>query len=409
MKKNFKEILLLIGFIGLFIFIHTLYYKNLFVFVHDQVSSSTKAMELWKTKSFTLIGPPLSFSIENRQIYFGSLCYYIQLFFLLVGKFDPFWSTYSFMIFSALMIVPLYLGMKSLINKKAAIMMIILYSLLPFYIESTHTLWNPYFLFSLLPTHLFLISRFVRKENPFLFLAISVLNGVLFQLHYMFIFVILGQLIFFFLIRKISWKYLAIFVAGAAIGIGNLILFEMRHGFYLLKTFRLYLTHPKQITGHWFADYYLLSESFYALVIFLYWTKKLITGKTIIVLFILLSLLAFNHVALTAGSRHYPKDWYYEDELKAYSIIKTDFMEKNFNIFEFYNATGDTQKYFLKRDGAPLNYNDYYYNQYLYVIYKKGGGFTKDPAYEIGSFQPSKIINEWKINNYYNLYLLKRI
>lgn len=403
-----NEFVLLLFFICLFIGIRTIYYQNLFVFVHDQVSSSTKVLELWQTKSLSLIGPPLSFLIEGRQIFFGGISYYIQMFFLLIGRFDPFWSTYAFMVFCGLMIVPLYFGVKKLINGKVAILTVILYSLLPFYIESTIALWNPYFKFALLPILLYLMGLFKEKKNSIIFFLISFLNGVFFQLHYMYIFTVFGFFIYYFISKKNSLKFLLIFIIGFCLGFSNLIFFELRHNFYNLQTIIFYLSKPKEITGHWFSDYYLLSESLFILLIVFNLLKKQINNYVNITILAILLVIGIPYVTTIAKTKQYPKNWYYKDELKTFGIIKNNLATiKDFNIFEFYDTKGSTQKYFLKKDNIKIDYDNYLTNKYLYVLYTNNQ-YMKDPSYEVNTFQPSEVVKIWTINEFYKLYLLTR-
>ena len=65
-------------------------------------------------------------------------------------------------------------------------------------------------------------------------------------------------------------------------------------------------------------------------------------------------------------------------------------------------------KFHLKKDGVKMNYEDYYHNDYLYVISKNADVF-KDPAYELNTFVPNKLVKSWKLNEIYNLYLFKRV
>jgi hypothetical protein len=410
MKLNKADLLYILVFIILFIAIRTLYYFNFFQFIYDQVASSTVALEIWKSKKLMLIGPPASFTVGNRLIFFGGAGYYIQLIFLLIGRFDPFWSTYAFMVTSAFMIPFLYSGTKSLINRQAAIVMCLIYSLLPFFIEATVTLWNPYFLIMLLPLFLFLIARFNKKQNKLLSLLIGIFLGILFQLHYHFITVIIGLLIYYFSYKKLPVIYLLIAFVGFCLGFSNMILFELRHQWYTLKTLTLFFTHPNEVSHH-IADYYFTGAIFFGIVGILYILRKKLTNVVNIILFALLMCVALYHVTIKARVPHYPPNWYYKDDLKAYSIIKENYYSKNirdFNVFEFYSAVAATQKYYMKRDDLVINYDDYRHNKYLYVIFKDDT-YMKDAAYEVNEFRPSVVIQTWKINPYYNLYLLQRV
>ncbi len=414
MKKIFtfirnKELFIVLFFTLLFIAIRSLYYKNLFVFIFDQVSSSTTVLELWRDKKISLIGPPLSFVIEGKQVFFGGISYYIQFIFLLIGEFDPFWSTYAFMAFAGLMTISLYFGVKKLINQNAAIIISILYAFLPFSIESTIALWNPYFLFTLLPLLVYLMGLFKEKKRFLIFFLFSLLNGILFQLHYMYLFTVVGLLAYYFIFKRLEIKYFFIFLFGFGLGFGNMILFELRHNFYNLQTLAFYFTKPKTVASHWLADYYFSSIGLFVLLMILYVLRKRLNRFLCIGFFIIMFIIALRYVTVDTEKRNFPQNWHYADELKVYEIIKKNLNEiKDFNIFEFYVATGTLPKYFLKRNNVRINFDDYYYNKYLYVIYKDES-FPKDPAYEVNSFKPYSIRNIWKINPTYNLYLLERL
>jgi len=344
-------------------------------------------------------------------MYFGGISYYIQLIFLLLGHFDPFWSTYSFMLFSALMIFPLYYGIKKIASTYSAILMCIIYSLFPLYIEATSMLWNPNFQFALLPFFVFLMSIFNLKKNRLLFLIMAIYSGILFQLHYLFIFVLIGLLIYYFLIRRLTLQFFILAVIGFVIGFCPIIIFEMRHNFYNIRTIILYLNNRKLLFNHWVADYYFLSSSFFVLIALFYFFKKQIKTWEIIIVICLLSTFCYKYIVIDAPSRAYPKGWLYADELKAYSIIKNNYLKNNIrdiNIFEFYDATGNAQKYYLKRDGIKINFDDYRNNRYLYVVYQNDQ-YIKDAAYEVNEFRPSRTIQIWAINQKYKMYLLERI
>ena len=413
MKKYIsKDTIIIFGFISLFILTRTVYYSNLFRFIYDQIASSTIVLELWQNKELSLLGPPMSLMIENRQVFFGGISYYIQMVFLLIGRWDPYWSTYAFMIFSSFMVIPLYFGVKKLINKNAAIFMLIIYSLMPFYIEGTTHLWNPYFQLALMPIFIYLIALFQEKKNYTLFLIISIYAGILFQLHYQFIIILIGLLIYYFVIRRLNKWYALTGVIGLSIGVGNLIIFELRNNFYLFQTIILFLQNHQKIVSQPMSDYYLMSILFLSIIPILWYTKKYISLRINIITFIILFGFAYHFAVVTAPDRNFPKNWYYRDDRKIFQIIKSNYESEgiqNFNVFEFYSATAATQKYYLKLNNIQINYNDYYNNPYLYVVYKSDEDFTIDPAYEINSFRPHEIVDTWQINNLYTLYLLKRV
>src|SRR3989344_4502704 len=92
------------------IFIRSINFAEHLNFSYDQGWGSTTVLEIWRNKEITLVGPGSSLIAENKEILQGSVIYYFQLIFLLVGGFDPVVSSYAFMLFCSLMIVPLYFG-----------------------------------------------------------------------------------------------------------------------------------------------------------------------------------------------------------------------------------------------------------------------------------------------------------
>jgi len=395
----------------LFITVRSLYYHNVFKFIYDQVASSTVVLDLWKNKDISLIGPPMSLTINNRQIFFGGISYYIQMVFLLIGRWDPFWSTYAFMIFSSVMIVPLYLGVKKLINRNAAVFMTIVYTLLPFYIEGTTQLWNPYFQLAMIPGFIMLMAYFEKRQSPLLAFSLGVYIGILFQLHYQFLIVMFGLAVYYLLVKKISWKWSLSVIGGFILGFGNMLLFELRNDFYTIRTITIFFQQTDKITDHPQSDYYLMSILFFGILIVLYYLRKYISLKINVLLFIILALFAIVHTIITGHEKNYPQNWYYENDRKVFEIIQDNYEHKNirnFNVFEFYSATAATQKYYMKLNNIDINYDDYYNNEYLYIVYKNDISYIDDVAYEVNTFSPSTLINTWKINDKYSLYLLHR-
>jgi len=100
MKSIFnRTFLLLIIFIGLFIGIRSLHYIYQVNWSGDQAFCGIEALRIFQNKVITFIGPQISANYEGRYIFQGPIIYYMYLFFLLLGKWDPIPSSYFFMIF----------------------------------------------------------------------------------------------------------------------------------------------------------------------------------------------------------------------------------------------------------------------------------------------------------------------
>ncbi len=430
-KPLLKEILILLAFIAVFILIRSIHYVAYLNFSGDQASFSTKALEIWRTKKPVLIGPPISINLNGRQIFQGPAIYYFQLFFLLLGNFNPIVSSYLFMLFCALMIIPLYYGIKLLLNERWAIIFVAIYTLLPFYINFSRFLWNPTFQFSLLPVLILLMGLFKKNVNKWTFLGISFWLGLLLQFHYQFVLVIFGLFIYYLVLLKANLKYVGLFILGLLIGFSPLILFELRNHFYNTSTTLLLLRNWNKLDkpgqGAYNAHYY-LSLSFMLLLalsgLLKFLLAKFISKKSWLLkngdrIYIALLCLLIVILSAWAATKYSPtprtafwaasEDWNYLDDYKIYKFVK----QTNIADYNIANLVYDTKavvpKYLLKVDNVNINYEDYWHNKYLFVVEEKGKDYMTDPAYEVKYFAPSKLLQTWHINDRYNMYLLERL
>lgn len=411
-KKIFnKELIILLFFFAIFIFIRTINFSHFFTFVYDDAGLSTSALEIFRDKKLQLIGPSISIKFAGREIFQGGVIYYFYLFFLLLGHFDPKVSIFLFVIFSGLMIIPLYYGLKHLFDKKIAIFITMLYSLFPFYIHSTMSLWSPHQQFALVPFLIYAMGQFKQKKTKLPFLLIAFIAGFLLQFHFQFVLIIVGLLIYYFLFKKYNIYYLLLFLLGLLLGFFPMVLFELRNNFYNTNTIILFLMHLKEIFGKngsvSINNYYFLSTSIFLFIIIGSIFRKILNKKILTCFFIILLFWSTMVFVIFPPANTVVKDWTYKDELKVYSIIKNN-SAKNYNISSFYDAKAITQKYFLKRDFINIDFENYKTNKYLYVIYYKNKDFKLNIAYEMNTFKPSKILKVWKINDIYNLILSER-
>ncbi len=396
-----------------FITIRSLHFTSALNFSFDQGNGFTHILEMWRNKEITLVGPASSISADNKELLQGSIIYYFMLIFALLGKFDPIISSYIFMLFCSLGIIPLYQGMKKLANEKVALFMVILYTLLPIFINYTRFFFGPNFLIPLSTILIYLMGLHKTKpKNIYLFLIFAYI-GILMQFHYQVVIILVILFIYYFWIPVFTGmtKPLLIMVGGFCVGFSPMILFELKNQFYNLNVIKNYLFSSKPHSGAPFEflphRYLSISILFFALVGTYF--KKYISYTLIIITTIILIILdAFIYLPIPSHGFGMSPNWNYLMEKKAYKIIKKQNI-KNYNIVNhIYDNLSIVVKFHLKKDGVNINYDDYYRNDYLYVISKNADIF-KDPAYEINTFVPNKLIKSWKLNEVYNLYLFKRI
>lgn len=418
MKINIKqEILILTILLGIFIFVRSVNYIYHLNFSGDQATQSAKILELWRLKKPTLLGNPVSsFTYEGRTIFQGPATYYMLAIFLLAAKFDPVVSSYLFLIFSGLMIFPLYFGVKWLINRKAAWLMVIFYVFLPFYINYTRFLWNPNFQFSLLPILVWLMGQYKQKQTDIIFFLISVFLAFLLQFHYQFIVVIGAILIYYFLFAKIHIRNILVFILGAVVGLSPMILFEIKNNFYNLQTLILILTHFDKVnkagstsTPHyWIAPTFFMTLAGLAIMrnkiakIHTHWFMMLA-----IILFIWGAIRNFNRPSTAFWAP--TSEWNYIAEKQIYENIKSTGISQDFNVVNLgYDNRAMVSRYFLIKDNYDTDFEEYYKNRYLFVV-TEGDYYKITPAYEMRALGSFRELKSWKINRRFNMLLLERV
>src|SRR3989344_8412210 len=176
--------IIILFFIALFIFIRSINFSQHLNFSFDQAWGATRVLEIWENKEFTLVGPGSSIVINGKQILQGSINYYFYLIFLLLGNFDPIISSYLFMLFAAVMAIPLFYGMGFLVNQKTAVFVLVIYSLLPLYIDFTRFFFGPNYQFTLVPLLVYFMGLYRKRKKAIYLLLVFFMIGILSQFHY---------------------------------------------------------------------------------------------------------------------------------------------------------------------------------------------------------------------------------
>lgn len=402
--------LILLTFISLFIFIRSLHFVSSLNFSTDQAHFSLAALKIFKERSLELIGPTFSLNYNGRYAFQGSAIYYFQLIFLLLGRWDPVVSSYLFMLFAALMLLPLYFGAKMLINKQAAILICVAYTLIPYFVNYTKFLWNPNFQLSLLPILVYFMGLYHKQHKLWQMLVIGLCNGFILQFHYQFLIILISLGIYYLSTSKTKVLVGILFSFGVLVGVSNLILFEFRHDFYNLKTLVLFFQNQKAVDENPLSspsDYYLLSLLFFALLVLAGLSaKRSLPVFSFLLILIILDLYIYLPVP-KSGFRMSP-NWIYLSELKAHQIITSQNLS-SYNVANLiYDPKAEVQHYLLQKNGQDINANDYTSNEYLFIL-STAQELGQTQAYEVASHKPFQIISTWPIVNQYNLYLTKKL
>ncbi len=404
----------LIGIFIIYLLIRSLHFSEALNFSTDQGMFSQEALRIWRGEHFPLIGPKFSLEVYGHYMFQGPYIYYFFLFYLLLGGFDPIWSSYIFMIFSGLMIFPLFYGVRSLMGVKPAYLMVGIYTLLPFFIHYSRFLWNPTFQLSLYPLVIFLMGRFKDKNTSLNFFVLTFFLGFTMQFHYLFSIITLFILGYYFISKRLGVRYAVVGLIGFLVSFLPMLLFEVRNHFYNLSTLWLFITHLQEVLPRNYSvgqgtAHYSLGFIFFGMLLMIYLFKKLLSYKLIFVIYILLSLWSLS-VFLPKPSHGFgmAEGWNYQKEYRAYQLISQN-KTANFNIFnQIYDASAEVPKYLLEKEGVTQKWSDYWYEDNLFVITQRDD-FDNDPAYEIKYFIPHEITKVGDIDQMHKVYLVKRI
>ncbi len=404
--KDFKIVLF---FIFLFILIRSIHFKEYLNFSFDQAWGSTRVLEIWRNKEITLVGPGSSLVVGGKQVLQGSINYYFHLFFLLLGGFDPIKSSYLLTLFVGLMLIPLFYGVKLLYDKKTAVFISLLYAFLPYYIDFSRFFFGPVYQLSLVPILVLFMGLYKKYKKSLYLSLVFIVVGILTQFHYQTLVILFLLSIYYLWKTKNKTKTVLIMLGGFTLGFLPMIIFEIKNDFYNIKVLWEYLRFVKKSSDFFFIPHRFLSISLVLLIILAPLYRKFLKNKTLIALgLVLFALDLFIYLPSPKNAFGMSPNWNYLMEKKAYQIIKKEGL-KNFNVVNLiYDNLSVVIKYHLRLDNYQINYDDYYHNEYLFVINKDKNIFN-NPAYEVNTFKPNKKLKKWKLNNTYNLYLFQRL
>ena len=402
----------------LFRFIH---FEKRFHFTGDQALASARAYEIWQNKELTLVGIPItSWTYEGKSAHVSSTAYYIQLIPLLLSGFEPRVASMIMAGGAVLMTAVLYMGVKKLTKSKTVgLVMAAIYGLLPLYIDYSIFLWNPNWQLLLAPVAIFLMGWYEEKKRPIILGLAGLVLGLMLTLHFQFGLVVFGLMIIYFLVlkKRHSLSDFWYLLGGLGVGFSPMILAEIKTGFYNTKILGAILgqlltsKNGVNFLGGIAPHYLMVSGLFVTLGLVIWGRKylnKVLVGGLILVLLVIDMVI---YLPQPAQAWQLPIGWFYQNELTVHEIM----VEKkltNFNILNlaYIEPLANVQKYLLQVN-EPQIYkllaNDYYVNDYLFVMAKNWEEVTTAENYEVRELVGS-LVESWPIGEGYELFLLER-
>lgn len=181
---------------------------------------------------FTLLGPKLGPLSDIANVYLGPAYYYLIAPFLFIFNFDPIGPSIIMILLSLATILIIYILCLQFFSKNVAILSSSLFSFNTLLIEQSRVALNPFpspFFSSVVILGIF---KIISLNTNILWPILTGLSlGVLFQLHYLTIALIISSLTTLVIFRKFKQTILS--VAFFLVATSPQILFELRHQFFI--------------------------------------------------------------------------------------------------------------------------------------------------------------------------------
>ena len=183
--------------------------------------------------NLTLLGPRIGPYNDISSLYLGPLYYYLLAPFIWITKLDPIGASIAITLSRLIAGILIYFVTRKLFGRTAAILSLIISVLSPYWVNYLGPPSSPYFIIPTAALIIFLISS-SKNKTPIFWMITGFLTGVTFHFHYLTL-VILPAILFYLFShqRAILKKSSLAFFLGFIISISPIILFELRHKFFL--------------------------------------------------------------------------------------------------------------------------------------------------------------------------------
>ena len=413
-KTIFIFSLILVSCLYLFFRLYRL--NELIGFRLDQGIHLLETKEMFDYKKIRLVGPMVtSKSFMGRNFFIGANYYYVLGIVGFLSRWNPLTITNVFIFLEFIFYLLFIFFIKRKFGSFWAILTFIFIAISPYLIIHSRFFWNPHLLIPLsILILLFSEKYFLKKQLKYLFLMAFVW-GFAFACHYSAVF---WGLFFIYVFTK-SKQYLKIktclvVIFGFILGNLPFFVFEIRHGFYNIKTLLYVFTNSSSggdLTSHYFVFPLLIFIIWAVLSLILVIKNKIYGNVFLIILMSILCLLQFkffrNYAPLDIIS-----GWNYNQQQKVADLITNNGCPKNFNVAA--TVQGDTRAYDLRyllnlKKCEPMGVEDYPKAEKLFLIAPANRPPQTETVWEVTSLGKFKINQQINITPDIIFYELQKI
>ncbi|MFZ5438058.1 MAG: glycosyltransferase family 39 protein [Patescibacteria group bacterium] len=235
--KKFPQLslffLLLIILLASFVRFYKLELKMRFIW--DEGRDMMAIHRLVVAKNLTLFGP--FNEIDGKKDFFGVFHYYLMAPALLLADFDPIGPAVLTVFLGVLSVGLVYLLVRQWSSEKTALLTSFFYAVSPLVIKYVQWPWNPNTLpfFALL--YFLCLTNLLKKDKiKLIWVGLAgLMLGLLFQLHYFSLPLVIAYLLIFFHDRKKHWSELILFSLLFILPNLSFLIFDLTHDFFYFK------------------------------------------------------------------------------------------------------------------------------------------------------------------------------
>ena len=401
-----KNYLILFSILILAAFVRFYKFSDKVVYGPEQGISLISAVSNLEKPSLLGIPYLLRQTSEGLRIFTSPVFGYTLVPLIWSTNYDPIKITIFFSLLNIFTGILIFLFVKKILNKEAAIFSGIIFLFNSKMIYHSMFIWTSNYMplvgiLSLI--FLYMLSK--SKKVIYVFL-LGLLSGIGFGLQYFYVF---GVALIFLLIFYFSKRRLAdtiAYVFGFLAGELPTVVFDLKHNFYHLRTLTSYFVEilqnsgESQIAYYHYLAFYPLAAILFGVIIWLLFRKNKPLALLILALYLM-----FNFKILSGM----PDGLKAKDILTSAKVISSE-NPKNFNvtILGNFDNRGYTLRYPLEniyqvKVDPVENYAD---TQTIYVLARKDYNFNIPDIWEIRTFVPFNVIEVESINNIWALYKL---
>lgn len=404
----------MISFLYLFIRLYKL--DTLIGFRLDQGIHLLETKSMFDSKKISLVGPMVtSKSFDGRNFFIGANYYYVLGVVGLVCSWNPLIITIIFIFIEFVFYLFFVFFIKDKFNQFWALLTFLFIAISLYLTIHSRFFWNPHLLIPLSILVLLLSEKyFLKKQIKYLFLM-GFFWGFAFACHYSAIF---WGLFFIFIFFK-SHQFLKIksyFMVIFGFILGNLpfFVFEIRHGFYNIKTLLYVFNHSSSsgdLNSHYFVFPLLIFAIFGLLSILSIIKNKKNANIILLGIFISLYLIQIN-IFSTYAPLDAISEWNYSEQKKVVELIIKNGCPKNFNVAA--TVQGDSRAYDLRflliaKKCAPMDVDQYPKAERLFLVAPTDRPPETEKVWEVSSFDKFEIKEKTNLNSNIIFYELEKI